>query len=57
MPKQIFQRPVPVRHDHWTRKDKSGPPVQRSVKLTPKPSLSAPEKLGPLPGPAVKLPK
>ncbi len=57
MPKQIFQRPVPVRHDHWTKKDKSGPPVQRTTKLTPKPPVPEPEKPGALPGSAVKLPK
>lgn len=57
MPKQIFQRPVPVRHDHWTKKPKSGPPVPRSGNLTPKPPVPPVERPDILPGSAVKLPK
>ena len=28
MPKQIFQRPAPVRHDHWNKTSPAGPPTR-----------------------------
>lgn len=32
MPKQIFQRPVPIRQDHWSKPGKGGPLGPRKPK-------------------------
>ncbi len=55
MPKQIFQRPVPVRHDNFGKKQRSGPPVHKGGKPTQKPSALPAEKPMALPGSVTKL--
>ena len=49
MPKQIFQRPVPVRHDHWNKAVQSGPPIQPGGRKGRKKPVVLMDRTGPSP--------
>ncbi len=57
MPKQIFQRQIPVRHDHWTKKAKAGVPARRGGKHGPKKPVPPSAKPEPETDAETKLPK